>query len=342
MSYKTITLSIKCLPFMSSTHKETLTGFLLQQNSSIYLLSVHHYLPIEAVYEVQTESRCNILINSCWSEALIMDSHNIDTTQFLTFKKIQNSIKSFTDIDNINNEIFSVIDGERTSLKIIGTAFEPFDNLNYSPDIPYLIGRLNFPKTTLAGNSGSPVFIREGNEDILIGVLTKHNLENNTIYIIPIYVYIKCLEKRDNLTIYGLDCTNATKIGAYNISNDVELGKSIYHPTLKVNIPLSTYFLLEGDSEAIFTVSKTICKKGKNLNVTNDVTTISINHNLIVSHEESLLFTEQGRFKINLRLLSLFKRIINPEMQRKIFSRIQNNLETTKSNDFWMDLKAKS
>jgi hypothetical protein len=71
------------------------------------------------------------------------------------------------------------------------------------------------------------------------------------------------------------------------------------------------------------------------------VNTISINHNLIVSHEESLLFSEQGRFKINLRLLSLFKRICIPEMQKKIFTKIQTNLTTTKSNDFWMDLKSK-
>jgi hypothetical protein len=72
------------------------------------------------------------------------------------------------------------------------------------------------------------------------------------------------------------------------------------------------------------------------------VNTISINHNLIVSHEESLLVSDKGRFKINLRLLSLFKRITHPEMQNKLFMKIKANMISTQSNDFWMDLKIKA
>ena len=337
MSYRTINLSLKCKPFMTADYRESLTGFLLHLNNTTYLLSVHHHLPIENVYEKQTESPCNILVNSCWSEALIMDSQNIDTSQFTVFKKIQNSIKSFGDSD-----VFALIDGERNGINLSSVIYEPFDYLNFSPDTPYLIGKLKFPKESLAGNSGAPIFIREGNEDILIGVLSKHDLSTQSIYIIPIYVFIKSLEKRDNSTIYGIDCTNATKIGAYNITEDIELGKTIYHPTLKVSIPLSTYFLLEGDENSTFTINYNICRKGKNVNIINNVNTISINHNLIVSHEESLLISDQGRFKINLRLLSLFKRIINPDMQKKIFTKLQNNLTITKSNDFWMDLKMKA
>ena len=337
MSYRTISLSIKCQAFMNKDYRENLTGFLLQYNNTIYLISVHHHLPIANVYENQTESACNILINSCWSEALIMDSHNIDTTQFTVFKKIQNSIKSFGD-----SEIFALIDGERNGIEISRTTYEPFDYLNFSPETPYLIGKLRFPKASLAGNSGAPVFIREGNEDILIGVISKYDLNSHCVYIIPIYVFIKAFDKKDNSTIYGVDCTNATKIGAYNVTEDLELGKTIYHPTLKVSIPLSTYFLIEGDENSTFTINYNVCNKGKNINIINNVNTISINHNLIVSHENSLLISDQGRFKINLRLLSLFKRITNPDMQKKIFTKIQNNLTTTKSNDFWLDLKAKA
>lgn len=338
MSYRTINLLLKCKKIMTVEYQENLTGFLLHYNNSIYLLSVHHHLPIQDVYEKQTESPCNILVNSCWSEALIMDSHNIDTSQFTVFKKIQNSIKSFGD-----SEVYALIDGERSGIILSGITYEPFDYLNFSPETPYIIGKLKFPKASLAGNSGSPVFIREGNEDILIGVLSKHDLSTHSIQIIPIYVFIKSFEKRNNSTIYGIiDSTNATKIGAYNITEDVELGKTIYHPTLKVSIPLSTFFLLEGDENSTFVINYNICKKGKNVNIINNVNTISINHNLIVSHEESLLISDQGRFKINLRLLSLFKRIISPDMQKKIFVKIQNNITTTKSNDFWLDLKIKA
>ncbi len=336
MSYRTINLSLKCAQFMTSNYRESLTAFLLHHNNSTYLISLHHHLPIDTVYEKQTESPCNILVNSCWSEVLIMDSHNIDISQFTVFKKIQNSIKSFSD-----SEVFIIIDNERNRIDLTRTIYEPFDYLNFSPETPYLIGKLKFPRESLAGKSGSPVFIREGNEDILIGVLSKHDLSTQYLHIIPIYVYIKALEKKDNANIYGVDYTNATKIGPYNITEDLELGKTIYHPTLKVSIPLPTYFLLEGDENATFSINYSLCRNGKNVNIINNVNTISINHNLIVSHEESLLFSEQGRFKINLRLLSLFKRICVPEMQRKIFTKIQNNLTTTKSNDFWLDLKTK-
>jgi hypothetical protein len=336
MSYRTINLSLKCVPFMTSNYRESLTAFLLHNNNTTYLISLHHHLPIDTVYEKQTESACNILVNSCWSEALIMDSHNIDISQFTVFKKIQNSIKSFTD-----SEIFILLDKERNRIDITRTIYEPFDYLNFSPETPYLIGKLKIPRDSLAGKSGSPVFIREGNEDILIGVLSKHDTSTQCVHIIPIYVYIKALEKKDNVTIYGVDCTNASKIGSYNITEDLELGKTIYHPTLKVSIPLKTYFLLEGDENATFAINNNLCRNGKIVNIINNVNTISINHNLIVSHEESLLFSEQGRFKINLRLLSLFKRICVPEMQKKIFTKIQTNLTTTKSNDFWMDLKPK-
>lgn len=335
MSYKIINLSLKCLPFMTTNYRESLTGFLLCHNNTTYLLSVHHNLPIEKIYEKQTESSCNILVNSCWNEVVIMDSKNIDTSQFTVFRKIQNRM-TFTE-----SEVFTLLDGQRTLLEINKTIFEPFDNFNFSPDIPYIICKLKSPHESLAGNSGAPVFIREGNEDILIGVISKHNIENQTLYIIPIYMYIRSLEKKDNTTIYGLDFKDAVKIGAYNVIDDIELGKVIYHPTLKINVPLSTYFLLEGDNGAEFTINYNICKKGKNVNIINNVSTISINHNLIVSHEESILFTELGKFKINLRLISLFKRITKPDMQKKIFLKIQSNLVNTKSNDFWMDIKQK-
>lgn len=336
MTYKTIDLILKCLPFMSTCHKENLTGFLLCYNNITYLLSVHHYLPIENILNDNNELSCNILVNSCWSEALIMDTYNIDTSQFTIFKKIQNNIKFFNDL-----KVFTIINGEIKPIDIINTIFEPFDYLNLSPEIPYLVGKLNTSEEILAGNSGSPVFIRKCNEDILIGVISKYNINTQSIYIIPIYVFIKSIEKNDNKTIYGLDCTNTVKIKSYNIVNDSIHGKTIFHPTLKINIPLSTYFLLEGDDHITFTVYNNFNKDGKKIITINNVRPISINNNLIVSHEDNLLSSNHGRFKINLRLLSLFKRVTNSEIQKILFMKIQNNINLTKSNDFWLDLKIK-
>jgi hypothetical protein len=336
MSHRTINLSIKCSPFMTTNHRNTLTGFLFHYNNVIYLLSVHHHLPIEHIYELNTESPCNILVNSCWCETVIMDTHNIDTHQFTVFRKFQNSIKSYG-----KSTIYTIIDGERNIIKDIETTYESFDCFNQSPELPYIIGKLELPKESIAGNSGSPVFISEGNEDILIGVITKYDINSKYIYIIPIYIFIKCFEKYDNSTIYGLeDYTNVTKIGAYYISDNHELEKIIYHPTLKVSVPISTYFLLEGDHNQSFKINYSLHKKekkNKNVVVVDNVNTISINHNLIVSHEESLLFNEQRQYKINLRLLRLLKKIGNNKILSNIFSHISNNIEITKSNDLWLN-----
>lgn len=339
MSYKLIKLTLKSSQFMTVNYQEELTGFLLQYNSVIYILSVHHNLPIETIYEKQYRSDCNVLINSCWSESIILDSKNIDTTQFTIFKKIQNRIQ----LNDAN--IFTIIDNERCEVDILGFDFQPFDGFNQSPETPYIIGKLKIQKETIAGNSGAPVFIRDGNDDILIGVIAKYQNSNNNIYIIPIYVFIKNFEKKDNINIYGIDCINCSninKIGSYNVTEDLEHGKVIYHPTLKINIPISTYFLLEGDLDVVFSVNYSVFSEGKNTNIINNVSAISINNNLIVSHEESLLFKQSGRFKVNLRLLSLLKRITNVEMQKRIFTKVQNNLNSTKSNDFWLDLKSKA
>jgi hypothetical protein len=107
--------------------------------------------------------------------------------------------------------------------------------------------------------------------------------------------------------------------------------KMIYHPTFKINIPLNTYFMIEGDIDKIFSIT--------NLQETNNVSTISINDNLIVSHESSILISDSRKYKINMRLLCLFKRILNRNTLQKILTKIENNILQTNSNDHWIDIK---
>lgn len=337
-----INLDINCIPFKTKTHSESLCGFLLQYNNSVYLFSIHHYLPIESITNSNDKSECEIIINSCWSEALIMSSYNIDKIMYTTFKKINNNLKSICD-NKIRQNIFTIIENEEVQLDIFGTTFEYFDNFSNSPYTPYILGKLQISKTTIAGSSGSPVYTRlskneknnfEDNNTI-IGIISKFDIVNQIVYIIPIYVYLKNLDKKDNTTIYGVDQSiidNAVKIGThYNVLKDNLYEKVIYHPTFKINIPLATYFMLEGDTEKIFSIT--------NGSETSNVNTISINDNLIVSHESSILISESRRYKINLRLLSLFKRILNRNTLQKILTKIENNILQTNSNDHWLDIK---
>ncbi len=346
MACKTFQLIIKPQQFIPNEYQEELTGFLLQYNGSIYGLTVHHNLPIETIYNSETKIPLDILVNSCWSEALIFKTDNIDISQYSIFKKIQNKIpntllSSYAKHDcNTDNIIYTIINNEKTIVKFIETKFQSFDGFNYSPDTPYIIVQLTNTYKTIAGNSGSPVYISEDGKDILIGVLTKYRPDNNTAYIIPIYLFIKNIEKKDNNNIYGIDLKmNINKIGSFNVSNNAEYGKIIYHHLLKINIPLSTYFLIEGDENALFTIRYS--NAVSQLNITNNVNTIMLNSSLIVSHEYSLLFRSNGQIKVNLRLLSLLKRITNIEIQKIIFSKISKNYTHTNNNDFWLDLKIK-
>ena len=327
MTCNTIQLIIKPQQFIPNEYQEELTGFLLQYNDSIYGITVHHNLPIETLYNPETKIPLDILVNSCWSEALIFKTDNIDISQYSIFKKIQNKIP------NKDNIIYTIINNEKTIVKFIETKFQSFDGFNYSPDTPYILVQLTNTYKTIAGSSGAPVYISEDGKDILIGVLTKYRPDNNTAYIIPIYLFIKNIEKKDNNNIYGIDLKmNIKKIGSFNVSNNF-----IYHHLLKINIPLSTYFLIEGDENALFTIRYSNLQQPK-LNITNNVNTINLNSNLIVSHEYSLLFHSNGQTKVNLRLLSLLKRITNIEIQKRIFEKLGKNYSQTNNNDFWLNL----
>jgi hypothetical protein len=338
MTCKTFQLTLKPQQFIPNEYQEELTGFLLQYNDSIYGITVHHNLPIETLYNSETKIGLDIIVNSCWSEALIFKTDYIDIMQYDIFKKIQNKIP------NIHNTIYTIINNEKVIVKYIETKFEPFDGFNTSPNTPYMLCQLNdaLKEQTIAGNSGAPVYISENGENILIGVLTKHRPDNNIIYVIPIYLFIKNIEKKDNNNIYGIDYKiNINKIGSFNVCNSTNYGKIIYHHLLKINIPVSTYFLIEGDKKALFTINYSDVIKQKKINIVNNINTIILNSILIVSHENSLLFQPNGQIKANLRLLSLLKRITNIEFQKKIFSKIQNNVVSTHNNDFWLNLKNK-
>ena len=337
-----INLNINCIPFKTKIHTETLCGFLLQYNNSTYIFSIHHHLPINSITNSLDKTEYEIIINSCWSEALILSACNIDKTLYTIFKKINNNLKSICN-QKTHQNIFTIIENEELEIDIISTTFEYFDNFNNSPYTLYLLAKLQTPKITLSGSSGSPVYTKLDktkkddfeNNNTIIGIISKYDIDNQIVYIIPIYIYLKNLEKKDNMTIYGIeksDCDNAIKIGShYNVINNPLYKKMIYHPTFKINIPLNTYFMIEGDIDKIFSIT--------NLQETNNVSTISINDNLIVSHESSILISDSRKYKINMRLLCLFKRILKRNTLTKILDKIELNLLQTNSNNHWIDIK---
>jgi hypothetical protein len=170
----------------------------------------------------------------------------------------------------------------------------PFNNLQL--DIPILLikARIFSNIDNFAGYSGSPVFIKNK----IIGIFTKIRSDTNIAYIIPIYIITKNLEKEDNSNIYTMNVKNIQKIGSWIVNKDNE----VYHPTLKLNIPIATYFLLEGDLNF-----KSIIYFGKKKTSIDLLQTVT-KKDQVSDSNVNIVTRNVSEYKLNLRLLSFLKK----------------------------------
>jgi hypothetical protein len=298
-------IKLKTQTFQNKNLEQKLYSFILNYKKINYLISLHHNLPIYKVFN-EIDIELNIIVNSCWSEVLILQTNNVDIEKYHINNKIQNKIPKINQVMYIKTNV------QRYESLMIDHVFIPFDNINDDFTIPYLRARLNEKIGNLSGLSGSPVYI----EDSLIGVFSKFDIEESIAYIIPIYIIIKNIIKKDNINIYILPLKN--KINKIN-SNSVKKNM-IYHKTLKINIPINTYFMLEGDLKAKFSVRY-------------DMTNIIISHiitkpiKLLISNE-SYIVNKNLEYKLNPRLLNLLK---NFNVNKQIIISLYNYITTSLS-----------
>jgi hypothetical protein len=274
-------------PFFNKNNiKLSLKGCFIKWNSNIYILTVHHNLPINNV--LLNDNNLDIIINSKWSEVLILDGNNY-YKDFIVLNKIQNKLPK------INN----IINMEKYLLKVIDYEFINFDNYE-GPQIPYIKCELlnpNIDFNILKGLSGIPVFLKNK----LIGIFThfKYITCEFFVYILPMYIYTKNLKKTNE--IYTFNDTNINKINNYKVKTSSNM-KIIYHNILNIYVPLTTYFLLELD------INNTLI----NIKDNNYVLIKSFNKNeklkLQITNEPNLII-DNNEYKINLRLLSLMRQM---------------------------------
>jgi hypothetical protein len=296
MEKSLLDLKMTLQSFNSHIFETTMSGFILNYNGKNHIISVHHYLPVENVIDINTSTRLNIVTNCCWNEILILDTTSIDLSTYKINNAIYNRIPKHTDLMYIKTNYF------RYNLRFKDHVFIPFDNIQSDVVIPMIQATILdvdcIKCDTFAGLSGSPIYIN----DKVIGILSKINLADNIIYVLPIYLAIKTLEKHDNDHVYWMNIKNIKKINAFNVKDN-----NIYHPTLKINIPLNTYFLLEGDNKQKISIQYKIMLTDKNQLEIGDIeTTIS---NLIDSPTDGHLIMRScdtyQEYKVNTRLLSL-------------------------------------
>jgi hypothetical protein len=299
-----LSFKIKTQTFLNKFLEQKLNGFILNYKKINYLISVHHNLPIDSVYNLLDQEKINININSGWSEALIMDTKTIDLTQLSINYKIQNRLPKPDEILFIktNDQIYRTL--------VHDYEFIPFDNIHENLTIPYIRSKLDQTIESVSGLSGSPVFIG----DTLIGVFSKFDVKESMAYIIPIYIIIKNLSKQDNMNIYGLpEELKFNKINSYNIKNNM-----VYHPTLKIVVPINTFLMIESDFNSKFSVRI-------------DITNITINQiitkmiKLNVSNEIYIV-NKEHEYKINSRLLILLKNFnVDKQIIIYLFNHISKN-----------------
>jgi len=317
MSNEILPLNIKIQPFLNKTLEKNLNGFILNYKNVNYLISVHHNLPIDSVYNSLNDDKLSIKIDSCWSEILIMDTHNIDLNTLCINHKVQNRIPK-------PNEIMSIkTNDQRYQTQVIDYKFIPYDTITEDLSIPYIRSKLNENIKVLSGLSGSPVFI----DDKLVGIFSKFDEVESIAYIIPIYIVIRNLKKKDNANIYGLPVDiKINKINSYNINNNL-----IYHPTLKIIIPVSTFLMLE-------------CDRNSKISVCHDTTNIMISHMItkpikLNIPNESFIINKDFEYKLNLRLLILLKKI---NMSKQKINFLINYIgEKSDSNNVWFSFQKK-
>lgn len=319
MCDQTLDLNMVCQKYLSKEITVTTTGFMIQYNSKKYIISIHHYLPINRVFANNLQS-ISIIINSSWSEILVLETNDKITVPFI--KDLQCRFPKIGSNMLLSNK-------KRYSLKVTGYVFCPYDNLNKEHLLPYIKATIDEEVNELYGLSGSPVFI--GNK--LVGIFSKYNCKEKVALIIPTYILIKNLTKKDNHNIYKLPVSKIIKINFYNIKEDM-----IYHPKIKLEIPLNTYLLLEGDVDFIpsiqYYIDQSIDLNTKDLKSYSSTILTVKNIQAIVNNDlitENRIVTVDNKYKINIRLLSLLKRIYDPPILFNIFTTLASKQKTEES-----------
>lgn len=280
MNYIEIMLNLYNIP--NYDIKSSLKGFYIRFNKEIYLISLHHGLPVKSILvdnqKINTFTKCN------WNELLIK-KYEFDIKDQLVFTTFFKKQVDFGKKFYINS---------KDSLKFLENSYFPLNMLPNNPKNLYY--KMEALTSLEEGDSGKPVYDKNKN---LIGILAK--IEGNFVYVIPTIYILKSIEKVDNSNLYSVKDLNLIK----KVNHSIIKNKCIYYSNFKSTIYLETYLLLEGDKNKKITLLKnTGTIERKNYDI--------INNNI----ENKLIFHVVNlKIKCNSSLL-LYLKILKPEIFR--------------------------
>jgi hypothetical protein len=277
-----------------------LKGFVFTLDEEKYIITTNHGLPIKNCYLTDNkENKLKIHIDSVWNELLILKSEN-SVENIKPISKYQNKIIKNNQILFIKNDI------KQIRLTNATPHFLCINNVPTNPKILYIKADIIDENVVERSFSGSPVF-NENNK--IIGVLSKKNIDDNTVYIIPIYLLIKTLNKKNNNSFFAIDYDlPIKKINKINVKNNC-----ILHKPLGILIDLNTYYLIEGDEKLYENID------GNYIMYTN------ITKYLYIDNNKDLVL-DKWNYKLTVRLYSLIKMLYS-DISSELFEFLKNNYQ---------------
>jgi hypothetical protein len=233
------------------------------------------------------KNKLRIIKDCVWNEILILKSNKI-IDDLNIFKKYKIKIPKSDEILHIQTIVFDIIQTHVSDIILTNPSIV-FLNLFDIPTNPKNIYiKLDIIEGFVdQGMSGSPVFDNKNN---LVGILAKKNDLERSVYIIPIYILLKSLIKKDNENIYDVNIDEEIK----KINNSKVINNFVLHKSLDAFIPISTYFMIEGDIKNDVKINNS------------KYSFINISNQLYINNSNKLLI-DNNKIELTSRLIKLIK-----------------------------------
>jgi hypothetical protein len=289
------------------------TGFIFNKFSENYIISVHHGLPIEKC-NVDT-TKLNIIKDCIWNELLVLKSTTELNTTYTNYRKVKYKIP------NITEELYIKLNDRTITLKNGIYINIHLHDIPTNPKIPYI--KLDiYDGEVEESMSGSPIVDKN---NYLIGILSKKDNTDKTVYIIPSYILIKTLTKTNGIYDIIDDIEDINKINDIKVKDNL-----ILHKSMNITIPISTYFLIEGDIETSVKINNEFYRFidiSDKLYINNTNTLLNIKSTTVELLDNiPICPLNNTKYEITIRLLKLI-RLYFSEISSDVFKILKENFK---------------